>query len=54
MMAMRDGLARLVPGTAGHLFPAWDCLPYDRLSPQGALVGQQVETLARLAEAQAP
>ncbi len=53
MMAMRDGLARLVPGAETHLFPAWDCLPYDRLSPQGALVGQRVETLARLAEAQA-
>ena len=50
MFAMRDAMARL--GNAGelHVFPAWDCLPYDRLSPQNALVGQRVETLARLAE----
>ncbi|MEL0057911.1 MAG: hypothetical protein VW885_07230, partial [Alphaproteobacteria bacterium] len=50
MMAMRDGLSRLTPQVETHLFPAWDCLPFDRLSPQGALVGQRVETLARLAE----
>ena len=50
MMAMRDGLSRLAPQVETHLFPAWDCLPFDRLSPQGALVGQRVETLARLAE----
>ena len=47
---MRDGLSRLAPQVETHLFPAWDCLPFDRLSPQGALVGQRVETLARLAE----
>ena len=50
MMAMREGLSRLAPQVETHLFPAWDCLPFDRLSPQGALVGQRVETLARLAE----
>ncbi|MED5351842.1 MAG: transcription-repair coupling factor, partial [Pseudomonadota bacterium] len=53
MMAMRDGLSRLAPQVETHLFPAWDCLPFDRLSPQGALVGQRVETLARLAEGSA-
>ena len=50
MTAMRDSLARLCPQVEAHMFPAWDCLPYDRLSPQGGLVGQRVETLARLAE----
>ena len=30
-------------------FPAWDCLPYDRVSPNGALVGQRLACLARLA-----
>ena len=50
MMAMQDGLSRLAPQVETHLFPAWDCLPFDRLSPQSALVGQRVETLARLAE----
>ena len=50
MMVMRDAMARLIPAVPVHVFPAWDCLPYDRLSPQNALVGQRVETLARLAE----
>ena len=50
MFAMRDSIARLVPEIVPRVFPAWDCLPYDRLSPQGALVGQRVETLSWLAE----
>ena len=31
-------------------FPAWDCLPYDRVSPNGAIVSQRMETLSRLAQ----
>ena len=50
MMAIRDAVAQLSPSVPVHVFPAWDCLPYDRLSPQNALVGQRVETLAHLAE----
>ena len=30
-------------------FPAWDCLPYDRVSPHGAIVAQRMTALARLA-----
>src|SRR5580704_1071957 len=30
-------------------FPAWDCLPYDRVSPHAAVVAQRMMTLARLA-----
>ncbi len=30
-------------------FPAWDCLPYDRVSPRPALVSERVDTLCRLA-----
>jgi transcription-repair coupling factor (superfamily II helicase) len=30
-------------------FPAWDCQPYDRVSPHGALVAQRMTTLSRLA-----
>lgn len=29
--------------------PAWDCLPYDRVSPHGDIVGKRVETLSLLA-----
>ena len=31
-------------------FPAWDCLPYDRVSPNPALVSERVATLTRLLE----
>lgn len=29
-------------------FPAWDCLPYDRVSPHGDIVAQRVAALANL------
>jgi transcription-repair coupling factor (superfamily II helicase) len=29
-------------------FPAWDCLPYDRVSPHAAIVAQRMTALARL------
>ena len=50
MMAMRDALAMQSPDVPLRLFPAWDCLPFDRLSPQGGLVGHRVETLAWLSD----
>ncbi|WP_135078346.1 transcription-repair coupling factor [Terasakiella sp. SH-1] len=31
-------------------FPAWDCLPYDRVSPHAEIVGQRVDALTRIAE----
>ncbi|MCZ6773661.1 MAG: transcription-repair coupling factor, partial [Proteobacteria bacterium] len=33
------------------LLPAWDCLPYDRVSPNSAIVAQRMEVLTRLAAA---
>src|ERR671912_171593 len=30
-------------------FPAWDCQPYDRVSPNAAITAQRMTTLARLA-----
>ncbi len=36
-------------------YPAWDCLPYDRVSPQGTLMAERLATLRRLAmEARGP
>jgi len=54
----RDGarmamLARAIgffaPETEILEFPAWDCLPYDRVSPHAAIVAQRMSVLARLA-----
>ncbi len=32
------------------VFPAWDCLPYDRVSPRPDIVGRRIDTLTRLLE----
>src|SRR5690606_6589153 len=32
-------------------FSAWDCLPYDRVSPHGDVVSRRIETLSHLAGA---
>ena len=37
------------PGLRIALLPAWDCLPYDRVSPHAAVVAQRMTTLSRLA-----
>lgn len=36
------------------IFPSWDCLPYDRLSPTSSVAAQRMAVLARLAQAKAP
>jgi transcription-repair coupling factor (superfamily II helicase) len=44
-------LAFFAPGLELIKLPAWDCLPYDRVSPNGEIVSQRLEALARLSEA---
>ena len=34
--------------------PAWDCLPYDRVSPNAAVSARRMATLARLASGDPP
>src|SRR6201993_2053986 len=58
VVVCRDGqrlaqLARALgffaPDIAIEEFPAWDCLPYDRVSPHAAVVAQRMIALSRLA-----
>src|SRR5262249_37094881 len=42
-------LAFFAPDIATSEFPAWDCLPYDRVSPHPAIVAQRMTALSRLA-----
>ncbi|WP_322786840.1 transcription-repair coupling factor [Rhodovibrio salinarum] len=44
-----EALAFFYPGITVLRFPAWDCLPYDRVSPHRDVVAQRVDTLSRLA-----
>src|SRR3954466_11695006 len=37
------------PGLNVLTFPAWDCLPYDRVSPNADLVSRRIDVLTRLA-----
>ena len=49
---LQDGLRFFAPEREVLVFPAWDCLPYDRLSPHPDIVAERLETLARLAAPQ--
>jgi transcription-repair coupling factor (superfamily II helicase) len=49
MEAMRSAIAAHAPQTAVLEFPAWDCLPYDRVSPSPAILSHRMATLAALA-----
>jgi len=48
MAAASRAIAFFAPDIEVLEFPAWDCLPYDRVSPHPAVVAQRVMTLARL------
>ncbi len=41
-------LAFFAPDVHVLCFPAWDCLPYDRISPHGDIVAQRVASLTQL------
>lgn len=49
MAQLARALEFFAPDIAVLQFPAWDCLPYDRVSPHGGLVAQRLTTLAKLA-----
>jgi transcription-repair coupling factor (superfamily II helicase) len=48
MAALARAIAFFAPDIEVLEFPAWDCLPYDRVSPHPAVVAARVMTLARL------
>ena len=50
MASMADALAFFADNTEVLRFPAWDCLPYDRVSPNAAITSERIATLAQLLE----
>ncbi len=50
MARMAEALSFFAPNFEVLRFPAWDCLPYDRVSPNPEIVAERVATLTRLAE----
>ncbi|MGQ0677567.1 MAG: transcription-repair coupling factor, partial [Rhodospirillales bacterium] len=53
LAALEQGLAFFAPALRQIGLPAWDCLPYDRVSPNGEVVGRRVSAMAALAQAPA-
>ena len=45
---MQELLAFFAPDVEICVFPAWDCLPYDRVSPHSDVVAHRVGALAQL------
>src|SRR6201996_1408499 len=48
MARLTDLVAFYDPSLEIINFPAWDCLPYDRVSPNTEIVGQRIAALAKL------
>ncbi|NQW00352.1 MAG: DEAD/DEAH box helicase, partial [Rhodospirillales bacterium] len=46
-----DNVKFFAPDLECLQFPAWDCLPYDRVSPKNDIVSTRIDTLCRLLEA---
>ncbi len=47
--AMRAALSVMAPETVVLDLPAWDCLPYDRISPNPEILARRMSSLAALA-----
>ena len=50
MARLAEALTFVLPEAEILSFPAWDCLPYDRVGPNPALVSERIASLARLLE----
>lgn len=50
LATLEDLMAFFAPDIETVTFPAWDCLPYDRVSPNSEIVAQRIVALSRLRE----
>ncbi len=48
MVRLAELLGFFAPDIEVLSFPAWDCLPYDRVSPNPAVISERINTLSRL------
>ncbi|MDB5425943.1 MAG: transcription-repair coupling factor, partial [Phenylobacterium sp.] len=48
MSAFADAFRFFAPNVEIVTFPAWDCLPYDRIGPSAGIAAQRMTTLSRL------
>lgn len=50
LQVLENALQFVAPDLEVMTFPAWDCQPYDRVSPAPAIVAHRMTTLSRLAK----
>jgi transcription-repair coupling factor (superfamily II helicase) len=48
LAGLAEAIAFFGPEIEVVQFPAWDCLPYDRVSPNGAIIAERIAALSRL------
>ncbi|NNM57888.1 CarD family transcriptional regulator, partial [Acidocella sp.] len=48
LAGLAEAIAFFGPEVEVIAFPAWDCLPYDRVSPNGAVIAERIAALSRL------
>lgn len=51
MAALEQAIRFFSPATTVLSLPAWDCQPYDRVSPNGEIAARRMDCLTRLASA---
>ena len=51
MARLQAALGFFAPQAEVLTFPAWDCLPYDRVGPHRDILARRIDTLGRLTEA---
>ncbi len=49
--ALKAQIEFFAPNAEIMVFPAWDCVPYDRVSPDSEIESRRIATLARIAHA---
>ena len=50
MAAVKDALNFFAPDIPIKIFPSWDCLPYDRISPNSEISSRRLSLLTDLAQ----
>jgi transcription-repair coupling factor (superfamily II helicase) len=50
LSALADAVAFFAPEIEVIALPAWDCLPYDRVSPHAEVMARRIDALTRLTE----
>ena len=53
MARLAEAMAFVMPEAEILRFNAWDCLPYDRVSPNGAIIAERIAALSRLQDSAA-